>query len=40
MPRTQNGLRNTRFKYMTLGREEGLVVKFHREADKYFGTGV
>lgn len=39
MPRTQNGLRNTRLKFMTLGSEEGLVVKFHREIDKYVAGG-
>jgi len=38
MPRTQKGLRNTRLKYLTLGSEEGLVVKFHREIDKYVGA--
>ena len=38
MPRTQAGLRNTRLKFTTLGSEEGLVVKFHREIDKYVGT--
>lgn len=35
MPRTQLGVRNTRLKYATVGSEEGLVVKFHREIDKY-----
>ncbi|HMP55178.1 MAG TPA: aromatic ring-hydroxylating dioxygenase subunit alpha [Novosphingobium sp.] len=35
MPRTQLGLRNTALRYVTAGSEEGLVVKFHREIDKY-----
>lgn len=35
MPRTQLGVRNTALKYATVGSEEGLVVKFHREIDKY-----
>lgn len=39
MPRTQLGVRNTRLKYATVGSEEGLVVKFHREIDKYVRGG-
>jgi nitrite reductase/ring-hydroxylating ferredoxin subunit len=35
MARVQLGVRNTRLKYATVGSEEGLVVKFHREIDKY-----
>lgn len=39
MPRTQLGVRNTALKYATVGSEEGLVVKFHREIDKYARNG-
>lgn len=38
MARTQLGVRNQALKHATLGSEEGLVVKFHREIDKYVNS--